>query len=63
MSCYNCKDRFINEETGERCHTTCEKYLSFRNKLDTITMNKRNDDKLNQYVIGTVIRDRDYKTR
>lgn len=26
----DCPDRYVNTETGQTCHSTCEKYLAFR---------------------------------
>ena len=49
--CKNCTDRFVKHDpaTNEilNCHTTCQKYLAYRNKLD-IEMEKRKTDLLSK---------------
>lgn len=32
--CKDCKDRYINPDTLERCHSTCKKYLKYKDKLE-----------------------------
>lgn len=34
--CKDCKDRWINVETCERCHATCEKYIEYKNQTKEI---------------------------
>lgn len=32
--CKDCNNRWINTETLERCHSTCEKYLQYKQQLE-----------------------------
>lgn len=36
-TCYDCPDRYIG------CHSSCEKYKKFKNKLDIAKKNKNKD--------------------
>lgn len=49
ISCYNCKDRFVNDDTGERCHTKCEKYIDYRVNIESKRRFLDNHNKLDKY--------------
>ena len=42
--CLNCSDRYV-KETGERCHSTCEKYIAFVTKKDKVKAEKVADNR------------------
>ena len=42
--CHNCPDRFVTE-SGERCHTTCERYISFVSEKDAVKAEKVKDNR------------------
>ena len=56
MSCYNCKDRFVNAKTNERCHDSCEKYKVFRDKMDVVKQNRYKRNDINGYMIESCIK-------
>ena len=32
--CKDCKDRWINTDTLQRCHSSCEKYAAYKSELE-----------------------------
>ena len=74
--CKDCKDRWINTETLERCHNTCKKYLAYKEKLeinrrlhnderkvmDNIIETRRNWSKRKSIIKNEHIKKRQYKT-
>lgn len=32
--CYGCTDRWVDAENGKKCHSSCERYLSRKEKED-----------------------------
>jgi hypothetical protein len=39
--CQGCKDRWVNTETNENCHTACESYKQFRESREQISACKQ----------------------
>ncbi len=39
--CKDCTERYINTQTGERCHSTCEKYAQAVKENELIKQKER----------------------
>ena len=50
--CLNCPDRFINLETGETCHASCERYAEARKELDKFNEQQRAERRRRIDIIG-----------
>lgn len=50
--CLNCPDRFIDLETGETCHASCERYAEAKKELDKFNERQRAEKRKTMEVVG-----------
>lgn len=50
--CLNYPDRFIDLETGETCHASCERYAEVKKELDKFNERQRAEKRKTMEVVG-----------
>lgn len=47
--CKGCTDRWFNSDTLERCHSSCERYMGYKNEIEERRTQYNEEKKINTF--------------